>query len=207
VVNRPRANSLTHVASTGGTIRSLPLYLQQEEDVDEDEHVAELVPIAEDDYSSSNSSSSGRSRSDESDMLDLVHKENIRLRRLSQQKYQYELTSAQNTIDHLQRMTERFQKLLLPTEARAVKRSRRQSTGVTMLWDHQDEMKYSYERKLQILLDEMDAMEFEENKLYEQLIQKKQENEKLNRKLKFKDDIIRQLVYELQFERGAHSNS
>lgn len=177
VVNRPSKQI--------GSIRSLPNYLE-DDDTDEEADLGDS-PIIKNE-------------------INLVHGENKRLRqqiliereqyenwRLSQEKLSQELSFAQNTNKNLQRMNDRFQKLILPKE------KRRQSTGVTF---DDNQVISSYERKIQILLNEIDAMEIQENESLNHLTVQKNKCEKLIRKLKYKDDIIRQLAYDLQFERN-----
>lgn len=131
-----------------------------------------------------------------------VHKENKRLRqqilvereqhdhwRLSQEKLIQELSLAQNSIQSLQRMNDLFQKLLLPNQE---KRS----------LDDDQEVVASYERKIGILLNEIDAMEAQETAACNDLTTQRKKLDDMNRKLKHKDDIIRQLACDLHFERN-----
>lgn len=188
--------------------------------------------LVEDEGSSCNNSSSPEENSsiieeeeeEGIDMTDLVHEENKRLRqqiliereqhekwRIGQEKLKQELTFAHQTIKNLQRMTDRFQNLFLPHHATisssSNKRARRQSTGVTFDYNsnrqHQQIIE-SYERKLQILLNEINAMESQEKDFLKRSTSLKSEKDKLLRKLKYKDDIIRQLAYDLQYERSCH---
>jgi hypothetical protein len=213
VVNRPSNRS------QGGTIRSLPLYLQKDDDEEEEEDMGEIKMMVADEGSSDNNSSTIEEE-EEMDMTNIVHEENKRLRqqilmereqhekwRLAQEKLKQELTFAHQTIKNLQQMTDRFQKLLLhlPHHAAISKRVRRQSTpaGVTTAFDYtyNSQQQIPYERKLQILLNEIDAMEIQEKEAFKCLTLHMNENEKLHRKLKYKDDIIRQLAYDLQYKR------
>ena len=65
-------------------------------------------------------------------------------------------------------------------------------------------MAVSYEHKLQILLNEIEAMEQDEMESTKNMTIQRNERDKLMRKIKFKDDIIRQLAYDLQFEKNLH---
>ncbi|KAG2201738.1 hypothetical protein INT47_001998 [Mucor saturninus] len=94
-----------------------------------------------------------------------VHEENKRLRqqilvereqhdhwRLAQEKLVQELSFAQNSIKSLQRRNDLLQKLVLPNQEK-----KRQSTSL-----EDGQIAASYERKLGILLNEIDAMEAQE---------------------------------------------
>lgn len=166
VVHRP-----SHRLSQKGTIRSLPIYLQDEpmendivvfaeEKTEEETDIGDHRLLTIDDFQSSSSSSNSSTNSsqpssmveeeeEEVDIVDLVHEENARLvhqlliQRQQQDQLQKELLFAKTTIKHLERATVRYRKLLSPP-----------SLG--------EDTTLSYERKIKILLDEIDAMEEQE---------------------------------------------
>jgi hypothetical protein len=160
----------------------------------------------------SSSISSSNDNMEEVDMMYLIHEENKRLRqqillereqserwRLGQEKLKEELTLSKQRIKTLEKNVHRFQNMILPSPSIIHQNKRRLSTGMNII-SNQDIIT-SYERKLQILLNEINAMESQENDWIQHSILQKNESEKLHRKLNYKDDIIRQLAYDLQFEK------
>ncbi|KAI7889960.1 uncharacterized protein EV154DRAFT_482674 [Mucor mucedo] len=134
-----------------------------------------------------------------------VHEENKRLRqqilvereqhdhwRLAQEKLVQELSFAQNSIKSLQRKNDLFQKLVLPNQEK-----KRQSTSL-----EDGQIAASYERKLGILLNEIDAMEAQETATCNNLAVQRSKLDHLVRKLQHKDDVIRQLACDLHFEKN-----
>ncbi|KAF1806225.1 hypothetical protein FB192DRAFT_1349393 [Mucor lusitanicus] len=160
-------------------------------------------------------------------VVHLVHEENHRLRqqillereqnekhRLAKDHYEQELILARQRIKNLQRTADRFQRMLSSglgsTQSHtAVKRLRRQSTGAyfsdaaSSSPPANSAMAMSYEHKLQILLNEIEAMEQDEMESTKRMTLQKNECDKLMRKIRFKDDIIRQLAYDLQFAKSS----
>lgn len=205
VINRPSKNT-----SKNGTVRSLPIYLQD-------------VPFQEEEEQTITSVEKNNSIiKQETHATDLVHEENKRLRqqvllereqyekwRIAREKSEQELKLAQHTIKNMQRVIDRFQKIIRPPNEPTTntnKRSRRQSTGVAFAYINgsQSHVAQSYERKIQILLNEMDAMEIQEIETFKKCTDQKNEFDALKRKLKYKDDIIRQLAYDLKYEQTRH---
>lgn len=181
----------------------------------------------EDEYHTTTESSISDNTSSDSNAYNavhLVHEENHRLRqqillereqhekhRLAKDQYEQELALAKQCIKNLQRTTDRFQRILSSglgtTQSHTVKRLRRQSTGAyfsdTVSALPANAMAISYERKLQILLNEIDAMEQDEMESAKLMSIQKNEYDKLMRKIRFKDDIIRHLAYDLQFVKST----
>ncbi|KAI8645570.1 hypothetical protein BD408DRAFT_66449 [Parasitella parasitica] len=160
-----------------------------------------------------------------SNALHLVHEENHRLRqqillereqnerhRLAKDQSDQELQFAKQRIQNLQRTADRFQKMLcaeIETSNTTSQISRRQSTGTRVsdaeaLLLPSNTMILSYEHKIQILLNEIEAMEQDKMESTNDMTLQKTKCDKLVRKIKFKDDIIRQLAYDLQYEKGLH---
>ncbi|KAL7314974.1 hypothetical protein PS15m_006487 [Mucor circinelloides] len=181
----------------------------------------------EDEYHTTTESSVSDNTSSESNaynVVHLVHEENHRLRqqillereqnekhRLAKDQYEQELVLAKQRIKNLQRTTDRFQRMLSSAlgapQSHTVKRLRRQSTGAYFSdvapTVPANTMAISYEHKLQILLNEIEAMEQDEIESAKLMIIQRNECDKLMRKIKFKDDIIRQLAYDLQFAKSS----
>jgi hypothetical protein len=143
--------------------------------------------------------------------------------RVAKEHYEQELVCSKQIIRNLQRTADRFEKLLststsqreqmlLQNDTEAAKRLRRQSTGSIEIQKYHPQdleatatttittasLAASYERKLQILLNEIEAMEQEQLSSLSKMTVQKRDCDKLARKLKYKDDIIRQLAYDLQ---------
>jgi hypothetical protein len=212
VVNRPSQRK-----SQMGTIRSLPLYLQDEPEdeiviQEEEKDISDMRVTLTATTDESSSISSSNDNMEEVDMMYLIHEENKRLRqqillereqserwRLGQEKLKEELMLSKQRIKTLEKNVHRFQNMILPSPSIIHQNKRRLSTGMNII-SNQDIIT-SYERKLQILLNEINAMESQENDWIQHSILQKNESEKLHRKLNYKDDIIRQLAYDLQFEK------
>ncbi|KAL9552329.1 hypothetical protein MBANPS3_003815 [Mucor bainieri] len=215
VVNRPDQQ-------TAASIRSLPLYLQ---DYDSDNEEEELIRFAEKKVTQQqkseaheNITEAGGKENDEegeeeyhttteSSISDNTSSDS---NALAKDHYEQELMLAKQCIKNLQRTTDRFQRLLSSglgtSQSHTVKRLRRQSTGayfsdVTSTLPAST-IAISYEHKLQILLNEIEAMEQDEMESTKRMTIQKNECDKLARKIRFKDDIIRQLAYDLQFAKG-----
>ncbi|CEP14789.1 hypothetical protein [Parasitella parasitica] len=191
---------------------------QEQEEPGEEE---EYTTTAEESSISDNTSSDAST----SNAMHLVHEENHRLRqqillereqnekyKLAKDQSDQELHLAKQRIKNLQRAADRFQKMLsveLETSSTNLQKLRRQSTG-TRLSDTETlsvpskEMVMSYEHKIQILLNEIEAMEQDEMESTKDATIQKNECDKLMRKIKSKDDIIRQLAYDLQYEKSLH---
>ncbi|GAA5796569.1 hypothetical protein HPULCUR_001941 [Helicostylum pulchrum] len=206
VVNRPSKNT-----SKNGTVRSLPIYLQDVPFQEEEEQEQPIINIEK---------NNGIIKQ-ETYATDLVHEENKRLRqqvllereqyekwRIAREKSEQELKLAQHTMKNMQRVIDRFQKIIRPPNepTNTSKRPRRQSTGVTFAYINgsQSHVAQSYERKIQILLNEIDAMEIQEIETFKKGTDQKNQFDALKRKLKYKDDIIRQLAYNLKYEQTRH---
>lgn len=223
VVNRPLQSN--HNKSQMGSIRSLPVYLQDEPpEIEEDimfreEEERDISDMRVTTRTIDESSLDDDDEEEEKDLVYLIHEENKRLRqqillereesekwRLGQDKLKKQDIALRQTVKNLERRIQRFQKIIsLPTTTTTTNgnhQKRRLSTGMNIIAvvSHQDIIS-SYEHKLQILLNEIHAMEYQENDYIQQLTLQKNECEKLNRKLKYKDDIIRQLAYDVQFEK------
>jgi hypothetical protein len=222
VVNRPTNHSENDISD-------LPLYLQDGDDDKEDCYAIIEVKQVEHEALDDRSTSEDDAEEEEEgvDILDLIHKENNRLRqqilfereqnekwRIAKEHYEHELVCSKQTNRNLQRTADRFEKLLCTSMNRReqmlqsdteIKKLRRQSTGNNSVVQNcpQDSsfsisLVASYERKLQILLNEIEAMEQEQLESTSKMTLQKRECDKLARKLKYKDDIIRQLAYDLQ---------
>lgn len=198
------------------------LYIQEKETKKEQESVTE----AEEDYHTTTESSISDNTSSDTNALNvmhLVHEENHRLRqqillereqndkyRIAKDRYEQELVFAKQRIKNLQHTADRFRKLLSVGHAANANntstRLRRQSTGAYFsdILTPSNAMAVSYEHKLQILLNEIEAMEQDEMESTKNMTIQRNERDKLMRKIKFKDDIIRQLAYDLQFEKNLH---
>ncbi|KAG2234821.1 hypothetical protein BDF21DRAFT_407771 [Thamnidium elegans] len=196
VLNRPPNNN-----SKNGTIRSLPIYLQ---DVPFQEEEQTIIKVEK------------NNTIKEETVADLAHEENKRLRqqvllereqyekwRIAREKSEQELKLAQHTMKNMQRVIDRFQKIIMPPNESS-KRTRRQSTGVMFAYINGGHVAESYERKIQILLNEIDAMETQETETFKKYTDQKNEFDALKRKLKYKDDTIRQLAYDLKYEQTRH---
>lgn len=176
VVHRP-----SHRLSQRGTIRSLPIYLQDEpieddimvfkEKTTEETDIGDRLLTTDDFQSSSTSSSCSQSfiEEEEVDIVDLVHEENAKLshqlvlERRQQEKISMELLNAKNTIKNLERTNARYHKLLFPLPVKE------ENTTLT------------YERKVKILLDEIEAMEELEQNITKELKRQQLECEELKR--------------------------
>ncbi|KAI8083395.1 uncharacterized protein B0P05DRAFT_537128 [Gilbertella persicaria] len=199
-------------------LSSLPLYLQDIDDdkqsIKQDEGV--VIEQAKEDTESEHIVPPF----EDIEIIDLVHEENNRLRqqifvereqnekwRLAKERSDQELTCSEQKIKSLKRTLDRFERLLLSSENKDYQRSRRQSTGTVSYTNHHSAASdsgsaiESYERKLQILLSEIEAMEQGELELVKKLAEQSNENDKLQRKINYRDDIIRQLACDLQIER------
>ncbi|KAK4520612.1 sphinganine kinase lcb4 [Mucor velutinosus] len=181
----------------------------------------------EDEYHTTTESSISDNTSSDSNaynVVHLVHEENHRLRqqillereqnekhRLAKDHYEQELILAKQYIKSLQRATDRFQRILSSgfgtTQSHTAKQLRRQSTGAYFTDVSStlptNAMAISYEHKLQILLNEIEAMEQDEMESTKRMTIQRNECDKLMRKIKFKNDIIRQLAYDLQFAKSS----
>ncbi|KAI9356830.1 hypothetical protein BD770DRAFT_389375 [Pilaira anomala] len=211
VVNRP---SKRHSQTKSGTVRSLPIYLQdvpykeEEEEEEEEEKEAEVKKAA-------------MVIKKDIELIKMVHEENKRLRqqvllereqyerwRIERDEVQEELKFAHQTIKNMQRIIDRFQKLILPEQGlknHIIPSKRRQSTGVRFDYinSSQEHVVRSYEHKIQILLNEIDAMEIQENQVFKAQVEQINLSDQLKQRLKYKDEIIRQLGYDLQVERRS----
>ncbi|OBZ89212.1 hypothetical protein A0J61_02728 [Choanephora cucurbitarum] len=129
----------------------------------------------------------------------LMEREQTEKWRITSERYQQELACAEQTIRQLKRTVDRFEKLISFRDPKLqyVRHSRRQSTGSGLYHTMAD----AYERKLQILLNEIEAMEQQEVVLIKQLAQKSNACDRLYTQMSYKDDMIRQLAYHLQLER------
>ena len=228
VVNRPNQQT----ASIRSLPLYLQNYESEEEDeylyIQEKEikKKKESDPEAEEEYHTTTESSISDNTSTDANALNamhLVHEENHRLRqqillereqnekyRIAKNHYEQELVIAKQCIKNLQRTADRFQKLLSAGHAananNTTSKVRRQSTGAYFsdISIPSNAMATSYEHKLQILLNEIEAMEQDEMESTKNMTIQRNERDKLIRKIKFKDDIIRQLAYDLQFEKNLH---
>ncbi|KAI8389375.1 hypothetical protein BD560DRAFT_381440 [Blakeslea trispora] len=210
VVHRP-----SDFSSPLGCSPSLPLYLQ---DIDSDDKHMFDHTILDQDKQLQDGNDKRKPTFEETELLDLVHEENNQLRRqvllereqnekwrISKERYQQELACAEQTIRTLKRTADRFENLLSSSEKEQHRQPRRQSTGSALYTamirgTSFNTMASSYERKLQILLNEIEAMEQQELALVKQIAQKSNECDRLYRKMNCKDDVIRQLAYNLQIE-------
>ncbi|KAI8346889.1 hypothetical protein EDC96DRAFT_521330 [Choanephora cucurbitarum] len=131
----------------------------------------------------------------------LMEREQTEKYRITTERYQQELACAEQTIRQLKRTTDRFEKLISFRDPKLqyVRHSRRQSTGSSLYHAIRgsNTMADTYERKLQILLNEIEAMEQQEMVLIKQLAQKSNECDRLYTQMSYKDDMIRQLAYNL----------
>ncbi|CAO3703478.1 unnamed protein product [Rhizopus stolonifer] len=134
-------------------------------------------------------------KSEDLDLVQLVHQENIRLQqqlliereyhetwRQGKQLAENELIQANKEKKDLERKIKLFQSFKDMKKRRS--------------WNLANH--YLYEGRIQILLNELESMEVEESKIFEKLNFKRNECQELKAKLEFKEQEIKQLVYELQ---------
>ncbi|KAI7906198.1 uncharacterized protein BX663DRAFT_549295 [Cokeromyces recurvatus] len=162
----------------------------------------------------SRSSDSTEEEYDSSTAIQFIHEENKRLcQQILFERKQFEkwrnkkknerkeLVSAKQTIQELKQKMERLEKLFMMSlghtdNKNGIKSLRRQSMGATV--ERREHLKLSNitcEQKIQVLLNEIEAMEQEEIKASKRLSIQKDEYE---RKIAYKDTMIQQLANELQ---------
>ncbi|KAI9482741.1 MAG: hypothetical protein EXX96DRAFT_605854 [Benjaminiella poitrasii] len=223
VVHRPNNHPID-------AMRSLSVYLHDEDEDYDDEHFiintyTENDPVVNTndlERVKDNGSTSTTEKDEQMNLVQVVHEENRRLRRQilfereqheQSRASQEELVSAKLAIFNLQRRTDRLEKLLAlsmmsgrQSDQAAVKNARRQSTGAYnhttgVLQMSPPVSEVSYEQKIQILLDEIEAMQQDEVEELKKLTVQSNARESLVRELVHKDDIIKQLTYDLQLEK------
>ncbi|KAI8976824.1 hypothetical protein BDB01DRAFT_802690 [Pilobolus umbonatus] len=158
------------------------------------------------------------------DRVELVHQENKRLRQqLLIEREHYEqwreereesrlvLEKILQENNQLKRINDKLHKLICnPLSYPEDGVNRRKSTGYLLSsvinqchTGQPEETKVSYEYKIQILLNELDAMETEQGQLQDILCRIKQDHNRLERALVSKEDLIKQLSYDLQYEKAG----
>ncbi|KAI8888817.1 hypothetical protein K501DRAFT_282651 [Backusella circina FSU 941] len=154
------------------------------------------------------------SMADSKDVIDLMQQENKRLQRQllierernqdgqkSKDKQNKTLREALHTVYLLEKKIARYQHLF-PQNDFSEQAKRRQSTGSNLA--QLMPTKVSYEHKLHILLNEIDAMQCDENSVRQKMYQYKSEKERLERIVGYKDETIRQLVHEREVLLALH---
>jgi hypothetical protein len=155
------------------------------------------------------------SMADSKDVIDLMQQENRRLQRQllierernedgqkSKDKQNKSLREALHTIQQLEKKVARYQHVFPPKNDFSEQAKRRQSTGSNLA--QLKPTKVSYEHKLHILLNEIDAMQCDENNVRQRIYQYKNEKERLERIVSYKDETIRQLVHEREVLLALH---
>ncbi|KAG1464459.1 hypothetical protein G6F56_005082 [Rhizopus delemar] len=134
-------------------------------------------------------------KTEDLDLVQLVHQENIRLQQQLLIEREYHETWRQGK--------ELAESELIQTN----KEKKDLERKIKLLQSFKDMKKrrswnlanhYLYEGRIQILLNELESMEVEESKIFEKLNFKRNECQELKAKLEFKEQEIKQLVYELQ---------
>lgn len=227
VVNRPTNHSMNPITAVSAYMQD-DEDDRENNVIDEVNHVEQVVNSSSDSNPSSTEDDTKEEEEVEEviDILELVHEENKRLRqqilfereqnekwRTSKEHYEEKLVCSKQIIRNLQRTSDIFEKLfdkstyhfeqglesdtVVPGQnpgddgtLQCSSPPRDSSAAVSLVT--------SYERKLQILLNEIEAMEQEQLESLNKMAMQKRESDKLARKLKYKDDIIRQLAYDLQ---------